>query len=264
LRQEYKYLVPKDDLEDLKARVMPYLIGDDHIHIGTSNEYTVRSIYFDTTHLDKYHKKLAGLLARKKIRIRGYNEYQPGSIVFLEIKRKNNMSISKNRAPVAFEDLSKLLFGGDISTFIKERNDFPLALENANRFLFHYYRYNLKPVVLVMYEREAYINKFDHTDRVTFDKNLRSIAYPSIKDLYSNENIKYTYTDHFILEVKSNKGFPKWMKPVIGHFGLKREAISKYTESIDTQTSPRMTYTKGNVIAFSSRPLSKFSANQAL
>lgn len=82
-------------------------------------------------------------------------------------------------------------------------------------------------------------------------------------NLFSNENIKYTYTNHFILEVKSNKGFPEWMKPVIGHFGLKREAISKYTVSIDTQTSPGKTFSRGNVIAFSSRPLSKFSVNQA-
>jgi hypothetical protein len=101
-----------------------------------------------------------------------------------------------------------------------------------------------------MYEREAFINKFDHSERITFDKFLRSSSYPRIRDLYSERNTKYTLNGNFILEIKSNKGFPAWMKSIINRFELKREALSKYTMSIDTNTIFPNNYSKCNVISF--------------
>jgi hypothetical protein len=237
-------------LEELRRFIKPYVIGDDHIHIGETNEYTVRSIYFDTHHLDEYHKKLAGIYRRRKVRVRGYDFKREDSLVFLEIKRKINMSISKNRAPLLYRNLDHLLSTGNLK-YVQIRGDFPESADNASKFLFHYFRFHLKPVVLVMYEREAFINKFDHSERITFDKYLRSRSYPKIDDLFSNDNVKHTLTKQFILEVKSNKGFPAWMTPIVNRFELKREALSKYTMSIDTHTSFPNNFSKSNVICFS-------------
>ncbi|MFC1550684.1 VTC domain-containing protein [Candidatus Neomarinimicrobiota bacterium] len=249
MRQEYKYLVDLENIDELRKYIKPFVIGDDHIRIGKSNEYTVRSIYFDNLYLDEYHKKLSGLYHRRKVRIRGYNIPQDDSMAFLEIKRKIDMSIFKNRAPIMYYDLEKLLHTGHIDKYIQKRGDFPAASENASRFLYHYFRFQLKPVVLVTYE-PLFINKFDHSERITFDKFLRSSSYPRISDLYSEKNTKRTLNRDFILEVKSNKGFPAWMKPIINRFGLKREALSKYTMSIDTNTIFPNNYSKCNVVCF--------------
>jgi hypothetical protein len=250
MRQEYKYLVNLENIDELRKYIRPFVIGDDHIRIGKSNEYTVRSIYFDNLYLDEYHEKLSGIYSRRKVRIRGYNIRKDDSMAFLEIKRKINMSIFKYRAPIMYNDLENFLHTRDIDKYVQKRGDFPAASENASRFLFNYIRFQLKPVVLVMYEREAFINKFDHSERITFDKFLRSSPYPRIRDLYSERNTKYTLNGNFILEIKSNKGFPAWMKSIINRFELKREALSKYTMSIDTNTIFPNNYSKCNVISF--------------
>ena len=58
MRQEYKYLVPKNKINLLKDLISPYVIRDDHIAIHRDSDYTVRSIYFDTLNLDQYHNKI--------------------------------------------------------------------------------------------------------------------------------------------------------------------------------------------------------------
>jgi len=169
------------------------------------------------------------------------------------------MDISNNTNQISFTDflfslnktLKSVFYERDnIEKFVQNRGDFPAASENASKFLFHYFRFHLKPVVLVMYEREAFINRFDHSERITFDKFLRSSPYPKIGDLYSNDNVKHTLKKQFILEVKSNKGFPAWMHSIISRFELKREALSKYTMSIDTNTIFPINFSKYNVISF--------------
>jgi hypothetical protein len=111
---------------------------------------------------------------------------------------------------------------------------FPKGAENSKRFFYQVFSKNLRPVVLIVYEREAYLSKFDSSVRITFDKNLRSKAYPSISELYQEEKIKSTLSNHFILEVKFNHSFPGWLNPIISRFALRRQSASKYVISMDT------------------------------
>ena len=61
---------------------------------------------------------------------------------------------------------------------------------------------NLHPAVLVIYDREAFWGKFDNSLRLTFDKKLRSVIYPSLKELYNEDQAKITMNNHFILRSK--------------------------------------------------------------
>ncbi len=234
MKYEYKYLAPIQILSQLRSMIGPFVYADPYMKRGSPNGYTVRSIYFDTPQYDFYHTKIDGVKDRKKLRIRGYNDNSNNSIVFLEIKQKNEKAIFKYRAPVRYRRLNDLLISGDLEQYIMSENGNENALKNSQRFFFHIHQKFLKQVILVVYEREAYFSKFNRSLRITFDKNLRSSLDPDIQKLFKEENIIYSTPDHFILEVKFSDYFPRWLSSVIGSLGLKLQSYSKYTQCIDS------------------------------
>ncbi|MCK5075627.1 MAG: VTC domain-containing protein, partial [Calditrichia bacterium] len=82
-RLEYKYLVPKTLLPVLRSMILPYVEIDEYVSKTGKNNYTVRSIYFDTKNFNLYQEKLTGIKLRKKVRIRSYNQETPSSPLFL-------------------------------------------------------------------------------------------------------------------------------------------------------------------------------------
>ena len=257
-RFEYKYLVPLEDLSRLRRAIAPFVALDKYAQ-NERGEYTVRSIYFDTFALDYYYQKLAGIKHRKKIRIRGYNERQHGSPLFLEIKRKDNMAISKQRAPILFRHAKDLFATGNIAQYIQSRNGSAGAAEDARRFFYHVYRHSLRPTALITYEREAFFQKFEDSVRITFDKNLRSSPFPALEDLFAQEQTAFSLKGYFILEAKFYRGIPSWLKTILEDFNLEREAVSKYTISIDAhrisdRSSKRSTFAFAQDCRFGERP----------
>lgn len=230
MRLEYKYLIPNELLPELRAKVAPFVEAD--AYNRELEGYTVRSIYFDTAALNCYHDTVEGLKVRKKIRIRGYNECEEKNIIFLEIKRKYGASVVKNRAPVLYGHVEDLLASGDVERCVLTRTDFPNALKDARQFLFHIYSGSLRPIVLIMYEREAYYSKLGSL-RITFDKHLRSSIYPSLDALFSEDNTLYSIPKHFILELKFYDGLPSWLKSTVGALDLEQQALSKYAICVD-------------------------------
>jgi len=122
MRLELKYLVPLYLLDQIRSDVLIYTDYDKYVLARPDKQYTVRSIYYDTMRLEFYYEKIAGIKRRKKVRIRGYNslDLNPNcnTEVFLEIKRKNENFISKNRSRVLYRDLKNLLTSGDIDKYI--------------------------------------------------------------------------------------------------------------------------------------------------
>lgn len=235
LRREYKYLVPLNLIDELRNEFMPYLELDNYSLIRPNKQYTVRSIYFDTHHLDYYHEKLDGLKNRKKIRIRGYNELTDKSIAVLEIKRKIGDFIDKTRSLFFYQDLYELLCSGNIEEFILSKDK--LNIEEAKRFFFHVTKNIVIPTSLVVYDREAFFSKFDSNIRITFDKNLRYKSFPKLADLYEDHILKPAMTKVFLLEMKFYRGYPEPFQRIINKFKLKRISYSKYVTCIDTDNS---------------------------
>ena len=249
MRYEYKYFVPGDQLPKLREMIRPFCDLDSHARGLPLNRYQVRSIYFDTPELDYYIEKVEGLKHRKKLRLRGYNDGGPESTVFLEIKRKYEEPIRKYRTPLTFSTAKTLLCeGGEIDKLVQNSVNHPLAQENARRFFFHLHQAHLQPVVLVVYDREAWLGKWDPSIRITFDQNLRSLAFPAIGGLFSDQHLRPAFRDVFILEVKFNRYLPAWIKPIIGILGLKRESASKYVISMDTHQMRR--HKPSDIISF--------------
>jgi len=228
---EYKYIVPEHKLDSLRASLKPFLTSDKFSVHREVEEYTVRSIYFDDNHFKAYYEKIEGLLERKKIRIRGYNEPTDTDIVFLEIKSKIKNTIKKRRAPAHFEHLNDLMRSADFREYIIRKPGQEKPILDAEAFFFQVHRFNMKPVVLVTYDREAYFCHFDPSLRVTLDKKVRGKIFPTLNELY-DDNLVITDPGYFILEVKFQKTLPFWMIEIIHSFNLMRTTYSKYCRTV--------------------------------
>ena len=174
VRYENKFLVPNEWKDDLRKDIMPYLKYDFYSEIRPFKEYTVRSIYLDTPGLSSYYEKLAGIEIRNKFRVRGYNEVTPDSKVFFEIKRKDNVFVSKDRVPVCYNGMNDFLKFSDLSEVANHTFEYEERLKSARNFIFYLKRDRLKPIINVVYEREAMECKFGSGLRVTFDMNIRN------------------------------------------------------------------------------------------
>lgn len=228
LRYERKYLVHNDLLPKLRSAIQPFVRPDNFAKTqGEFSEYTVRSIYLDSIQREAVYDKIEGLRDRKKLRIRGYDTQQEDSLVFLEIKRKISDRISKNRAPLLYKNLNRMLEFGDVEeTLLVKNSD---RVDDANRFLFNMHRFQMKPVNLIVYDREPYHGVFDPGVRITFDKNIRSTLYPEFNELFQSKDYEFPWPDHFILEIKYfDAPMPSWAKSIVQHYKLRNEALSKY------------------------------------
>lgn len=232
MRYEYKYLVPTAQIDDLRQRILPFLRPDPFASRAVDGQYTVRSLYFDSPSFDMYHTKIDHLSHRMKVRLRGYNMGTDATPVFMEIKRKYEAPIVKNRAKAPYEVVKKLFNGVCFDDYI-DQIDQPVA---ARRFLYQVFSRNLRPTVNVIYEREPFQSKVKNLEndfRITFDLNLRGIPYPTIDSLFEEQGVRYVYPGYFIFEVKFNQYCPAWVKAILDDMKLYKEPASKYIGCID-------------------------------
>ena len=235
MRYEYKYIVPTFRLSQLRSMIIPFVEYDSFAK-QNGGEYTVKSIYYDTPKLEMYHSKIDHLANRLKVRVRGYNDFSEDAIVFLEIKRKYEGPIVKNRAKVHFSDLLNYIDQKDYAVFSNVN-----YRENIKRFIFQVYSNNLQPLVNVIYEREAFHSKIKDLQndcRITLDKNIRSVFLPQVENLFDDSNSTFVNPDFSVLEVKFNQYCPIWMKAILMEMELVKEPASKYVMCIENHHIP--------------------------
>jgi hypothetical protein len=233
MRYEYKYIVPNNLLGPLRDYIIPFVELDKFVEKVQDHHYTVRSVYFDSPVFDFYFEKVEGIKNRKKVRLRGYDNNGPDDIVFLEIKRKYDIPIIKYRAPLIYRNALNIFKEQNLNGYAIDKLSNMEGYQNSKRFFYQVFSKNLRPVVLVVYEREPYLSKFDKTVRITFDKNLRGEGYPSVENLYDGDRLVSALHNKFIMEVKFNHSFPGWLNPAISKFGLKKQSASKYVMTMD-------------------------------
>lgn len=234
MRTELKYLIPTELLPLLRTRIGPFVRSDPKAAGEPWPEYVVRSIYFDTPNLRYYHEKTAGLRNRKKLRIRGYDTPSPDALVYLEIKRKVNMGVAKDRAPLWFRDVGRILTDPDVTAYIDPERKRARAVVEAKHFYYYLHRYNMRPSILVVYNREPYVGRIDPGLRLTFDKQLRSAIHPHVDELFREKGLRLCFPGKTVMEVKFNGSFPFWLRSVLVEYGLYKEAVSKYVRCLDS------------------------------
>ena len=214
-RNEWKYLISSSEKEILKLRIKPFLKPDSHA--GDSG-YMIRSLYFDDYWNSAYEEKEAGVLMRKKYRIRIYN-YSDRSIR-LERKKKFGSYIYKESAPLTKEEAEKIIAG-----------DYGFLLHSSCTLCREFYiecmSNVMRPRTIVDYDREPWIMD-EGTVRITFDADVRAavgsfdIFDPTLPTLPVLEPGK------LVMEVKFTEMLPQIVREILPPQAEEFTAVSKY------------------------------------
>lgn len=219
-RYEIKYVVHRQVAERFKAHLGPYMQRDPHLDRMNSG-YRVNSVYFDSADYRFFWEKVEGVRFRRKVRIRSYGK-EPGEDAFLEIKQKIGMTTQKRRSVYPWSELIDQLVArspGSLQGKVGEEVEL-LVCEHG-----------LKPKILVVYDRDAYMGVTEKTLRVTFDSNCR-YRQTRLFDLDSIGNARYfLHPSLRIIEIKFDNLIPRWLVSLIRKFELDPTRISKYCHS---------------------------------
>lgn len=214
-RHEAKYLIGLKEKALLTQRFESILNLDRHAQNGG---YTIRSLYFDDYWNSSYEEKAAGILMRKKYRIRIYN-FSDRSIK-LERKKKFENYIYKEAAPLTREEVEKII-EGDYGFLLHSPH--PLCRE----FYFECVTNVMRPRVIVDYEREPWVYDAG-TVRLTFDSNVR-VAVGSYDIFDPNlPTIPVLPEGKLVFEVKYTEMQPQIIKDIIPPGASEFIAVSKY------------------------------------
>ncbi len=227
-RIENKYWVALENLDGIRKFILNYINYDYYSEIMGNKFYTVRSIYLDNEQYDTYYEKIAGLEKRSKYRIRAYNQLTSGKKVYCEIKSKIKEYISKERFPIDYGEVGDFLENPDMLKIKNHSVDYKLRLLAANNFIYNIKKKNMKPVINVAYEREAFECKYGSGLRITFDMNLRGAETSTVNNLFNENSLREVNRGYFILEIKYGSMLPSWVMSLVNRFNLRKEAISKY------------------------------------
>ncbi len=215
-RHELKYYINFIEYHKLRSRLEKVLKRDSYS--GVDGHYHIRSLYFDDENNSSLFEKQAGILTRKKFRIRIYN--LSDKVIKLEKKERVGNFIRKESATLNSDDCSSII-NGDVD-FLKD------STNSLLRQLFIQIKHNnFRPNVLVDYLREAYISDISNI-RITFDKDLRNGLTNT--DLFSKSVPMILSLDEpwMILEVKFDNFLPDYIKNILQLRSQQRYAISKF------------------------------------
>lgn len=235
-RREFKYLVPKQVLPRLRRAVAATCAPDRYA--GPDGTYRIRSLYLDTPRYDLFHANAREAPERFKARVRCYPDVS--SPVFLEIKKRSLDTIVKTRAPVPTDHWQAILEG---RTLADDPRGEPRSASARERFLALVHAYDLRPVVLVEYLREAYVSTVDRYARVTFDTRIRCQsrrrldldADPRRWRVVAHPGRIVTEPAYTVVELKFGRTAPPWMVALVRRCDLLRHSFSKYGHSLHAQ-----------------------------
>lgn len=218
MRHEIKHrLNPQDDFI-LTSRLQTLFSHDEHA--GSHGSYRVSSLYFDSPYDKAVKDKLAGVNERFKIRLRYYGD-EP-TFIRLENKMKIGQLTNKISIKVTLAEATALIAGDP--TCLLSAND------PARTFFYTHFRNGLlRPVVQVIYEREAF-TYLPGNVRVTLDRHLKTKAGP--EGFFLADTPRLDVSDGLtVLEVKYDAFLPEIVKLAVQTPNRRHEAVSKYIEA---------------------------------
>lgn len=214
-RHEWKYLINTAEKELIDLRLKECMKLDPH---AGDNGYLIRSLYFDDYWNSAMEEKEAGVLMRKKYRIRIYN-YSDQSIK-LERKKKFGSYIYKESAPLTRQQVEWILDG---------RYDFLLQSPHAlcREFYIECVSHVMRPRVIVDYEREPWILDAG-TVRLTMDMNVRAAI--GSYDIFDSSlpTLNVLEPGKLVMEVKYTELLPQIVRNLVPPDASEFTAVSKF------------------------------------
>ena len=225
-RREIKYLLSPDQLDEFHRQVGGILTADRHG--GESGGYYNHSIYFDSLSGRYGREKTEGLSLRTKPRIRFYRrlgDFEPLA-VFLELKQRYDDFVLKERTVTDFDTANALLSPFRSGGVADDGGSAVLAK-------FHYLRqrHDLRPMVAVLYRRQAFGCDLFPGLRITFD---RTVSATDRTDAATPPEFFHPVlpSNRIVLEIKYNYRMPDWIAETIHRLEMRQVSISKYVTGL--------------------------------
>jgi len=223
-RYEYKYIVNPSLLPSIRRFINSFARLDPFASRNSEGRYPICSLYLDTSDFRFYHQVKAGEKNRFKLRVRSYSD-DSHNPVFLEVKRKNNSVIRKQRLPVPLEQAAMILNG---SVGNHDLAEFRKSVFFVNQITLT----SAQPVVRIRYLREAYESRWEEPVRLTIDTDVQYSPTSEPELSHSKGIWKRTPVQGAIIEIKFTERFPGWFSDLIRTFSLVQQPVPKYGLSV--------------------------------
>ncbi len=215
-RTEWKYICNSFDLDQLQKKIEAVLDRDEN---ATGEAYHIRSLYFDDYINSCAFDNDAGASERYKWRIRYYNDDH--SLIKLEKKVKKNDLCFKKVGNLD-EKQYRMIIDGDIAGLMADSDD-RLVQQFCGEYLYRC----LKPVIIVDYERQAFVEPISNI-RITFDRNIA--ASLDLDSFLDGDYLCFPIQNagQHVLEVKFDDILPEHIEKLVHTIKLSRNTFSKY------------------------------------
>lgn len=226
-RYEVKYLLDKEQYEQLRRRIEPYMMEDQY------GETDICNCYYDTPDYRVIRTSMEKPVYKEKLRLRSYGvPAHENSKVYLELKKKFQGVVYKRREVMTLENAVDFLEGQE------QPMEKSQILQEIDWFLKYYQ--GLKPAMFLSYRRIAMFEKTDedcaenqktHTGnldmRVTFDWDIcwRTEDIALEKGIYGNDLLE---PGQRIMEVKTPGAMPRWFAEILDEMHIYPCSFSKY------------------------------------
>ena len=190
----------------------PYMVPDEY------NHSSIRNLYLDTPDFRLIRRSLEKPIYKEKLRVRSYGRAEEHAQVFVELKKKYRSVVYKRRISIPQDQARACLDG------VSPWPDSQIGAELA--YTMDFYK-NLRPIVFLSYERDAFHGAEDPGFRVTFDTQI----------LYRREELTLDSkpwgvpilpAGQVLMELKVSGGLPIWMAHTLSELGIFKTSFSKY------------------------------------
>ena len=227
-RYEIKYMLTKQQKAALLRAMAPYMALD---RFGRT---TICNLYYDTDSYRLIRRSLEKPAYKEKLRVRSYGTATETGPVFVELKKKYQDVVYKRRVSLPQNEARAWMQGGEMRE--------PSQITAEIDYVRGYYE-DLKPVVFLSYEREAFFMRDGGDFRVTFDENI----------LCREDHLTLTESAWgapilpeglVLMELKTSGGIPLWMTRFLTQNHIYKTSFSKYGTAYQTLIFPELQHQK--------------------
>lgn len=209
-RREQKYILTEAQRLELLRSL------EAHMEREQYGQSKVCNIYYDTPDHRLIRHSMERPVYKEKLRLRSYGRAEPGSTVFLEMKKKYKGVVYKRRVSLELEQAVRYMADPEAKL---EAGQIGREID----YFKHFYA-PLRPAVYLSYDRMAW-----HLEdlRVTMDWNVRyrmqdmDLSAPAGGELLLENGL-------YLLEIKTATAMPLWLVEVLNRNQIRKQSFSKY------------------------------------
>lgn len=223
-RYEIKYMITREQKQLLLQEMEPYMALDRY------GRTAIRNIYFDTPDYRLIRRSIERPAYKEKLRLRSYSQLLDGEAAFVELKKKYNSVVYKRRLTMPEQDCMQWL-AGDAAC--------PNSQIGREMEYFRQFYRELRPMVFLSYQREAYYCRSGGELRITFDDDIlcREAELSLTQELWGKPILD---ADRVLMEVKTNGGMPIWLAQALSRHKIYKTSFSKYGKAYENLIFPTL------------------------